>query len=57
MAFYVYGVGTGLGEKFIRFQNRDRPGTYLFAGQQEAESIRANFPNFDEEGAAFEVVV
>ncbi len=53
----MYGVGTGLGEKFIRFQNRDRPGTYLFAGQQEAESIRANFPNFDEEGAAFEVLI
>ena len=57
LAFYVYGAGTGLGEEFIRFQNSDRPGTYLFAGEEEAKSIRANFPNFDEEGVAFEVVV
>ncbi|MDJ0651006.1 MAG: hypothetical protein QNJ60_20120 [Xenococcaceae cyanobacterium MO_188.B19] len=57
LAFYVYGAGTGLGEEFIRFQNSDRPGTYLFAGEQEAKSIRANFPNFMEEGAAFEVLI
>ncbi len=40
-----------------RFQNSDRPGTYLFAGEQESQSIRANFPNFVEEGQAFKVAV
>ena len=38
-----------------RFQNQDRPGTYLFAGPEESEGIRANFPNFFEEGQAFTV--
>ena len=38
-----------------RFQNSDRPGTYLFAGPDESEGIRDNFPNFDEEGVAFQV--
>ncbi|MDJ0649308.1 MAG: hypothetical protein QNJ60_11440 [Xenococcaceae cyanobacterium MO_188.B19] len=56
LAFYVYGAGTGLGREFIRFQNSDRPGTYLFAGQEEAESIIKDFPNFLEEGVAFEVL-
>ncbi len=41
----------------IRFQNNDRPGTYLFAGEGESEGIRANFPNFSEEGQAFKVAV
>ena len=39
----------------IRFQNSDRPGTYLFAGEEESQGIRANFPNFIEEGQAFKV--
>ncbi len=55
LAFYVYGAGSGLGTEFIRFQNEDRPGTYLFAGEEEAQNIRNNFPNFIEEGLAFEV--
>ncbi|VEP11439.1 hypothetical protein H1P_1040013 [Hyella patelloides LEGE 07179] len=55
LAFYVYGVGSEQGTEFIRFQNEERPGTYLFAGPNEAESIRNNFPNFIEEGAAFKV--
>ncbi|MEM9271586.1 MAG: DVUA0089 family protein [Cyanobacteria bacterium P01_F01_bin.143] len=38
-----------------RFQNSDRPGTYLFAGPEESEGIRDNFPNFEEEGVAFQV--
>ncbi|MEY2985219.1 MAG: hypothetical protein RLZZ568_1836 [Cyanobacteriota bacterium] len=38
-----------------RFQNRDRPGTYLFAGAEEAVSIRENYTNFVEEGIAFQV--
>ncbi len=38
---------------FNRFRNKDVPGTYLFANEAESESIRANFPNFVEEGIAF----
>ncbi|ELS01087.1 putative pre-peptidase [Xenococcus sp. PCC 7305] len=38
-----------------RFQNSDRPGTYLFVGPEESNGVRANFPNFDEEGVAFTV--
>jgi hypothetical protein len=41
----------------IRFQNTDKPGTYLFAGEQEAASIRQNNKNFKEEGLAFQVAV
>ncbi len=41
----------------IRFQNSDLPGTYLFAGEAESQGIRANFPNFIEEGQAFKVAV
>lgn len=40
-----------------RFQNEARPGTYLFAGPGESQAIRANFPNFTEEGQAFKVSV
>ena len=57
IAFYVYGVGADRGATFYRFQNSDRPGTYLFAGESERENIIANFPNFIEEGTAFEVGV
>lgn len=40
--------------RFNRFQNRNLPGTYLFAGEQESVSIRQNFSNtFMEEGIAF----
>lgn len=38
-----------------RFQNGDRPGTYLFAGPEESQGVRDNFPNFIEEGQAFKV--
>lgn len=38
-----------------RFQNTNRPGTYLFADEIESQSIRQNFPNFTEEGLAFNV--
>ena len=42
-------------QPFYRFQNADkgREGTYQFAGQQEAASIRQNNKNFVEEGFAF----
>jgi len=39
----------------IRFQNKDVPGTYLYAKEAEAQGIRANYPNFSEEGQAFKV--
>ncbi|MDJ0744649.1 MAG: peptidylprolyl isomerase [Xenococcaceae cyanobacterium MO_167.B27] len=55
LAFYVYGAGSGLGTDFSRFQNRDRPGTYLFATGEERANIRENFTNFEDEGIAFEV--
>ncbi len=55
LAFYVYGAGAGLGAEFTRFQNSNRPGTYLFAGPGESEGIKNNFPSFIEEGVAFEV--
>jgi len=42
---------------FIRFQSKDKPGTYLFAGEQEAASIRQNYKNFKEEGLAFQAAV
>ncbi len=44
-----------LNETLFRFQNSDRPGTFLFANEEESVSIRENFPNFIEEGPAFKV--
>ena len=41
----------------IRFQNTDKPGTYLFVGEQEAVSIRQTYKGFKEEGIAFQVAV
>lgn len=38
-----------------RFQNLNARGTYLYAATQERNSILTNFPNFDEEGVAFNV--
>ncbi|MBL1210947.1 choice-of-anchor Q domain-containing protein [Geminocystis sp. GBBB08] len=46
-----------LNTSIYRFQNRNVPGTYLYAGIQEAQSIRSTFPNFVEEGVAFKVGV
>ncbi|MEM9276332.1 MAG: hypothetical protein AAGA80_25780 [Cyanobacteria bacterium P01_F01_bin.143] len=42
---------------FIRFQNSDVPGTYLYATGEEADSIRENSPNFIEEGVAFNAAI
>lgn len=39
--------------RFNRFQNRDIPGTYLYAAEEESRSIRQNYTNFIEEGIAF----
>ncbi|MDJ0651380.1 MAG: peptidylprolyl isomerase [Xenococcaceae cyanobacterium MO_188.B19] len=55
LAFYVYGADSGWARDFSRFQNSDRQGTYLYATGDERDNIRVNFPNFVEEGTAFEV--
>ncbi|BAQ61963.1 alkaline phosphatase [Geminocystis sp. NIES-3708] len=44
-----------LNTSFNRFQNKNLPGTYLFASEIESRNIRASFPNFVEEGVAFQV--
>ena len=56
LAFYVYGVGAEQGTSFTRFHNDHFPGTYLYAAGEEAENIKLNFPNFEDEGAAFEAL-
>ena len=38
-----------------RFHNSALPGTYLFAGPDESQSIRENYSNFIEEGIGFRV--
>ncbi len=57
IAFYVYDGSANKGADFVRFQNSAVPGTYLYATGEEAENIRNNFPNFVEEGLAFEVEI
>ncbi|MBL1211582.1 NHL repeat-containing protein, partial [Geminocystis sp. GBBB08] len=55
----VFTTSTFVTEKLktpvYRFQNKDIPSTYLYAGEQEAQNIRQNYPNFKEEGFAFNV--
>ncbi len=46
-----------LNTPFYRFQNTNISGTYIYAGEQEAQNIRQNFLNFQEEGVAFNVAV
>ncbi len=46
-----------LNTPIYRFQNTSLPGTYLFAGEEERQSIQQNNPNFVEEGFAFSVAV
>lgn len=53
----VASYGSKLTTPIIRFRNNDKPGTYLFAGEQEATSIRQNNKNFVEEGIAFPVAI
>ncbi|MEY2984992.1 MAG: hypothetical protein RLZZ568_1609 [Cyanobacteriota bacterium] len=52
---FTITINNNLTDELIRFRNNDRPGTYLFAGAAEAASIRQNYLNFFEEGAAFQV--
>lgn len=44
-----------LNSPIYRFQNANIPGTYLYAGEEESNSIKCNYPNFTEEGFAFYV--
>ncbi len=47
---------TVLDDPLFRFRNEIVSGTYLFAGEEESQSIRSNFsPPFIEEGQAFKV--
>lgn len=48
-------IETLLNDPFFRFQNSDRPGTYIYAGEAESQNIRQNFPQFVQEGLAFKV--
>jgi hypothetical protein len=41
----------------FRFQNTLQPGTYLFVGEEERQSVLANYTQFVEEGQAFKVGV
>ncbi len=52
---FSVNINNSLDTQLIRFQNSDRPGTFLFATEGESVSIRENFPNFIEEGPAFKV--
>ncbi|MEM9272181.1 MAG: serine hydrolase domain-containing protein [Cyanobacteria bacterium P01_F01_bin.143] len=42
---------------FIRFQNSDIPGTYVYVTETEAEAINDNLPGFVEEGVAFNAAI
>ena len=57
IAFYAYGAGANEETAFSRFQNSNILGTYLYAAGGEADNIRNNFPNFLEEGVAFEATI
>jgi len=46
-----------LNTNMYRFHNQNRPGTYFFAGPDEAAYVRANIPSFREDGFAFQVAV
>ncbi len=46
-----------LNNPIYRFQNTDVLGTYIFVGEEERQSIIANYSNFTEEGEAFKVAI
>ncbi len=55
IAFYAFGAEDSKGVDYYRFHNTQQPGTYIFVGEEEKNSILANFPQFKLEGVAFEV--
>ena len=54
-SYAVFGNDSLLNTPINRFQNSNIRGTYIYAGEQESQSIRENFPHFIEEGQAFKV--
>lgn len=46
---------SALNNPIYRFQNTEVPGTYLYVGEEERQSILNNYPKFEEEGFAFSV--
>ena len=56
-AFFVLPATSAVGTTLFRFQNTNQPGTFLFANAEERTSILADFPQFVEEGAAFNVAI
>lgn len=54
-SYELYENNALLNTPIYRFQNTSLPGTYLFAGEAERQSIKRNNPNFVEEGFAFSV--
>ena len=54
-SYVVLGEDSLLNITINRFQNSKVPGTYLYAGEQESQNIRENYPQFIEEGQAFKV--
>ncbi len=55
LAFYAHGADSGNGNDYYRFENDDRPGTYLFAESVERSSILNNFSTFEDQGTVWAV--
>ena len=53
----IIGDANLLDTAFTRFQNSAVPGTYVYATGAEADGIRANYPDFIEEGVAFTAAI
>ncbi|WP_017292841.1 Calx-beta domain-containing protein [Geminocystis herdmanii] len=53
LAFYVSDTAEDGLIAFNRFRNTDLTGGYIYAGEAESEAIRANYPQFIDEGVAF----
>jgi hypothetical protein len=53
----ITSTAAPLNTPVYRFQNTAVPGTYLYVGEEERQDILDNFPNFTEEGRAFQVGV
>jgi len=55
LAFYAHGANSGSGNDYYRFENNNRPGTYLFSESGERSSIIANFSTFEDQGTVWAV--
>ena len=56
-AFFALPTTAGIGTTLFRLQNIEQPGTFVLATAEERDSILADFPQFVEEGAAFNVLI